>query len=381
MGAMETRERDYTSAYTFLRMWRRRHRPYGRGMQHGSRQPFAGPAAGPVPAGSTVTAAVFGAVAGHAEGGPGRADRPALIDTADDRALSYAEFAAVVPAAAAGLARRGVRTGDVAAVYVSCTRQLALAVHAFTAAGAVPMPIPRAGITSADELAAVLTAYQARMLITAPPLGGLALDATDRSYVRQVFAFGDVPGATPFGELLRGGGPAPRIDPERDHALIQPRLASGKSARAAESGGAGGAAGDAGGTAEGAGRERLTHADRLAHLDRLAAALPIERGEVLVGVSTGCPTATWVGLIDVALLSGATFVAVTRPGPARLPRAIETYDAALAVVAPVTLRALAREEVGPPRPGRPARLLVTGPAPEDVVLACRRHGWSVEILG
>jgi len=373
---MRNDERFYTSAYTLLRMWRRRSRPYGRIMQHGSRRSSHGQAAGQADGGSTVTAAVFGAVAEHAAGGPGHADRPALIDTADGKVLTYAEFAAVVPTAAAGLARRGVLTGDVAAVYVPCTRQLALAVHALTAAGAVPAPIPRAGITSADELAELLTSYEARMLITAPPLGGLALDAADRSYVRQVLTFGEVPGATPFGELLRGGGPPPRIDPRRDHALIQPRF---RSSGPWEPGGDGIADGADG--ADGDWRERLTHADRLADLDRLTAAVAIERGDVLVGASIGCPAATWIGLIDVALLRGATFIAVTLPGSAALLRAIETYDATLAVVAPVTLRALAREEAVPPRQlGRPPRLLVAGRAPEEVLRACRRHDWNVDTL-
>ena len=393
---MRSDERFYTSAYTFLRMWRPRHRPYGRIMEHGSRRLTAGQATRPTSAGSTVTQAVFGAVAEHTMGGAGEADRPAVIDAMGDRPLTYAELAAVVPTVAAGLARRGVLTGDVAAVYLPHTWQLTLAVHALTAAGAVPAPIPRAGVTSADDLAELLTSYDARMLVTAPPLGEVALDAADRSYVRQVFAFGDVPGATPFGELLRGGGPSPRIDPGRDYALIQPIFRSGGASGAvgavADGTTEGGLDGPGDGTADqttggstdgvvGDQRERLTHADRLADLDRLAAAVAVARGEALVGVSVGCSAATWVGLIDVALLRGATFVAVTLPGSAPLLRAIETYDAEVAVVAPVTLQTLAREEAVPPRSRhRPPRLLVAGPAPEELVRACRRHDWCVDTL-
>jgi acyl-coenzyme A synthetase/AMP-(fatty) acid ligase len=79
-------------------------------------------------------------------------------------------------------------------------------------------------------------------------------------------------------------------------------------------------------------------------------------------------------------VSGATFVAVTRPGAAPLLRAIEAYDATLAVVAPAMLEALAGAAAGPPR-HRPLRLLVAGPPPdEDVVRACGRHDWSVGTL-
>jgi hypothetical protein len=205
-----------------------------------------------------------------------------------------------------------------------------------------------------------------------------------------------VPGATPFGELLRGGGPSPRIDPGRDYALIQPIFRSGGASGAvgavADGTTEGGLDGPGDGTADqttggstdgvvGDQRERLTHADRLADLDRLAAAVAVARGEALVGVSVGCSAATWVGLIDVALLRGATFVAVTLPGSAPLLRAIETYDAEVAVVAPVTLQTLAREEAVPPRSRhRPPRLLVAGPAPEELVRACRRHDWCVDTL-
>jgi acyl-coenzyme A synthetase/AMP-(fatty) acid ligase len=334
-------------------------------MEHGSRRVTTGQAAteratAPTFAGPTLTTAVLGAIDEHLTG---RADRPALIDAVDGRSLTYAEMASVVPAAGAGLARRGVRTGDVAAVYVVGARDLALAVHALAAAGAVPAPISPA--TSADDLAARLTAYGARLLVTAPPLAEAAIAAADRSYVRQVFAlsnpaFDDVTGATGFGELLGGGGPRPRIDPLCDHALLV----------------------DGPGAGPGAGRaQRLTHADRLAGLYRLAAGTAVDAGDVLVAASAGCPVATWLGLIDVALLGGVTFVAVTRAGSAPLLRAIETYGATLAVVSPATLTALAYDGAVMPRPGPTPRLLVTGPAPGDVVRACRRrYDWSIDTL-
>jgi acyl-coenzyme A synthetase/AMP-(fatty) acid ligase len=343
-------------------------------MQHGSRQvttgqaateQAAGQAAAPTFAGPTLTTAVLGAIGEHMAG---RADRPALIDAVDGRSLTYAEMASVVPAAGAGLARRGVRTGDVAAVYVAGARDLALAVHALAAAGAVPAPMPPTA--SADELAARLTEYGARLLITAPPLAEAAIAAADRSYVRQVFAlsnpaFDDVTGATGFGGLLGGGGPRPHIDPLRDHALLV-------------SGGPGDGLGDGP-------PRRLTHADRLAGLYRLAARTAVAAGDVLVAASAGCPTTTWLGLVDVALLRGATFVAVTRAGSAPLLRAIETYGATLAAVSPATLTALARDGAVMPHrrvgTGLTLRVLVTGPAPADVVRACRRrYDWSIEAL-
>ena len=303
--------------------------------------------------GPTPTTAVLGAIEEHMPRHGKNADRPALIDAADGRSLTYAEIASVVPAASAGLARRGVRTGDVAAVYVSTARELTLAVHALAAAGAVPAPMPPTA--GADELADRLTGCGARLLMTAPPLGETALAAADRSFVRQVFALGNLPGATSFGELLGAGGPRPHIDPLRDHALVVDDPP-----------------------------ERLTHADRLADLYRLAAGVAIDSGDVLVAVAADCPVATWIGLIDVALLRGATFVAVPRTGAAGsapLLRAIETYAATLAVVSPATLKILAYDGAVMPPPQLGLRVLVTGPAPIEIVRACRRrYDWSIDTL-
>jgi acyl-CoA synthetase (AMP-forming)/AMP-acid ligase II len=333
-------------------------------MEHGSRHVTSGQTttrteradrtdiAGPAFSGPTLTTAVLDAIAEHTAGRADHTDRPAVIDTTDGRSLTYAEITSVVPTAGAGLARRGVRTGDIAAVLVPCAREFTLAVHALAAAGAVPAPLPPEA--TADELADLLTGCGARLLVTAPPLGEVALAAADSSYVRQVFAFGDVPGATPFGELLRGGGPQPHIDPLHDHALIQPTTDP---------------------------PERLTHADRLADMYRLAAAVTIDADDVVVAAAAGCPEATWAGLIDVALVRGATFAAVTRPGAAPLLRAIETYGATLAIVSPATLQTLAFDGAFAPITAGPLRLLTTGPAPLEAVRACRRrYEWSIDTL-
>jgi acyl-CoA synthetase (AMP-forming)/AMP-acid ligase II len=332
--------------------------------------------------GSTVTTAVLGAVAEHTVG---HAERPAVIDDANGRSLTYAEIASMVPAAGAGLTRRGVRTGDIAAVYVSGAVELALAVHALTAAGAVPVPMPPAA--SADELAERLNDCSARLLVTATPLGETAVAAADRSYVRQVFAFDDpafddpacgdspigdpagVPGTTPFAELLMAGGLFPSVDPLHDLAFIQQPPIEETAAPP----------------------EQFTHADRLAALDRLAAAVAIDGGEVLVAAAAGCPAATWVGLIDVALLRGATFVAVTGSGSGPLLRAIEAHGATLTVVPPPALKMLACDDADDAddadddafhgEPGGAMRLLVAGAAPPELVEAChRRHGWTIESL-
>ncbi|GAA2588521.1 AMP-binding protein [Actinomadura fulvescens] len=284
-----------------------------------------------------------------------RGERAALRDPHET--LSYSRFAAVVPAAAAGLRRQGVRPGDLGAVHLGRACDVAVAVHSITAAGAVPVLLPPGA--TAGELAALMSESGARFLLTGGALAPVSMAATERSYVRQVFTFGEVAGATPFARLVADGGAgaepaglaAPPVDPLRDLAL---RL------------------GDP--------REDLTHADRLADLYRLAGAVGITECDVLACRAGDVPMPTWIGLIDLCLAHGATFVgAADVPEGAALLTAVERNAATIAVVSPAGLRALAYDHDAAPRAG--LRLLVTGAADPEVVRACRdRHGWTVSPL-
>jgi acyl-coenzyme A synthetase/AMP-(fatty) acid ligase len=309
----------------------------------------SGPAVVP---GTTVTATVLDAARRNAVRHP---DRPALIGSG--RQVGFSRFAVVVPAVAAGLARHGLRPGDVVAVHLVDPCDAALAVHATSTAGAVPAPLP--ADASAVDLARLMNECGARFLLTGSGEEAvLALTATERTYVRQVFAFGDLPGATPFARLVDEqedpvtGPEWPGIDPLRDVAL---RLSDPP--------------------------EELTHADRLADLYRLGAAAGIVDGDVVACCPQECTSPTWFGLMDLCLTHAATFAGVPDRGAGALLTAIEAYSATLAVVTPAQLRALAFEAGLPVPAAREVRLLATGTAEPEVVRACRgRLGWAVTFL-
>jgi hypothetical protein len=145
--------------------------------------------------------------------------RPALIDAADGTVTPWPRFAQTVRAAACGLRRRGLTPDDTVGVLVQDAARYAVAVHTIRQAGATPAPISldpgTADAEAANDpasIAAQLKACGARLLITVDMLAELAAQAADRSWVRQVFAFGDTAqsGATPFSSLLEGakGGQA-----------------------------------------------------------------------------------------------------------------------------------------------------------------------------
>jgi hypothetical protein len=116
------------------------------------------------------------------------------------------------------------------------------------------------------------------MLITTAPLAWVATQAADRSWVRQVFSFGEAEGTTPFSALLDAApGPVPL---ENDPGPAVP-------------------------------------ADGLTHRDVVVAAPPCGAGQA------------YTSLLDLVLLAGATVVAAPVP---HIPAALRRYRGTAAIV-------------------------------------------------
>jgi acyl-CoA synthetase (AMP-forming)/AMP-acid ligase II len=143
-------------------------------------------------------------------------DKPALIDGVTGRTLSYGQLAASVRAAAASLARRGLRKGDVVALFSPNIPEYAVAFHAVASLGGVVTTVNPT--YTVDELIFQLKDAGARYLVAVPELLEKASAAVRASAVEEIFVFGEAPGATPFASLLEGNGRAPevRIDPRED---------------------------------------------------------------------------------------------------------------------------------------------------------------------
>src|SRR5215208_2582336 len=141
------------------------------------------------------------------------ADKPALVDGPGGRTLTYGQLAATISRAAAGLAERGFRHGDVLAIYSPNLPEYAIAFHAAASLDGIVTTVNP--LYTADELAAQLQDAGAAYLVTIPQFMDKALDAAQRSNIREVFVFGEAEGAMPFASLLAGGGqpPAVQINP------------------------------------------------------------------------------------------------------------------------------------------------------------------------
>jgi non-ribosomal peptide synthetase component F len=211
----------------------------------------------------------------------GRTSGAALVNSCDGAVTGWPRFAQTVRAASCGLGRRGVADGDTVGVLVADAASYAIAVHAVRAAGATALGLHldlARGDAGAADVAARLRVCRARILITSPQLAELATLAADRSWVRQVFAFGEAEGTTPFAALLDAAVPADGAVPAVPAAPAD--------------------AGPAGGGV-------------------VVAAPPCGAGQA------------YAWLIDSALLAGATIVAAPVP---RVPAALRAYRGTAAIV-------------------------------------------------
>jgi len=232
----------------------------------------------------------------------------ALIDAgaqahAEAAVISWPQFAHMVRAAARGLSRRGLQQGDTAGIFVGDAVSHAVAVHAVRAAGAMAAAVRPT--QSAADVAAQLKQDRARLLITSAGLADLAIQAAERSWVRQVFAFGEAEGTTPFDSLVQ----TPR------HSQPQ-----------------------ADGTSDGLAPEQIFDLAELGlglEADRVAPQLirrPVPRltcrDVVVAAPPCGDPEA-YTSLLDLALAAGATVVAAPL---AQITAALGVYKGTAAIV-------------------------------------------------
>jgi hypothetical protein len=250
----------------------------------------------------------------------------------DPGVITWSQFADTIHAAVRGLSRRGLRESDTVGIFVHDAVRHVVAVHAVRAAGAVAAPIRPT--RDAADLAAQLKGSRARLLITSAVLAELAIEAAERSWVRQVFAFGEADGTTPFGSLLHTA----------KHGQAHPAGGAGVGHGAGVGGGA-----DVRGGAEVRGgadacREATDGVDACREaIDGSAAATtaalagfgldgPIprltSRDVVVATPPCGDPDA-YTALLDLALTAGATLVAAPLP---RVSAAVCAYKGTAAIV-------------------------------------------------
>src|SRR5688572_16127958 len=115
-------------------------------------------------------------------------DKPALIDGPSGRTITYEQLAGAVRLVGASLAKRGLKKGDVFAIYSPNLPEYAVAFHAVSLIGGVITTINP--LYTADELTRQLEDAGARYIVTAPPFIEKARQAAQTLGLREVFVFG-----------------------------------------------------------------------------------------------------------------------------------------------------------------------------------------------
>ena len=151
--------------------------------------------------------------------------KPALIDAATGRVTTYGELRAGVRRAAAGLHARGMRKGDVLALFSPNLPEYAVAFHGVATMGGVVTPVNP--LYTAPELAHQLKDAGAKYLLTIPQLLDKAVEAARGTNVQEIFVFGEAEGATPFGSLLENDGTLPEVDIDPREDLVALPYSSG----------------------------------------------------------------------------------------------------------------------------------------------------------
>jgi acyl-CoA synthetase (AMP-forming)/AMP-acid ligase II len=144
------------------------------------------------------------------------AGKPAFIDAATRRTLTYGQLVQDIRKAATGLARRGFGKGDVLAILSPNLPEYAVALHAVATLGGVCTTINP--LYTADEVHRQLVDSGAKLLVTIPPLLANARAAIRETRVEQIYVFGEAEGAIAFAELLGSGSHVSQatIDPSSD---------------------------------------------------------------------------------------------------------------------------------------------------------------------
>jgi acyl-CoA synthetase (AMP-forming)/AMP-acid ligase II len=249
-----------------------------------------------------------------------RGDKPAFIDGPSGRTLSYRGWADSVRRAAAGLSRRGLSRGEVFAIFTPNLPEYAVAFHAVSLLGGIVTTV--SPLYTASELSQQLEDAAARYLVTVPPCLEKAEKAAAEAGLREVFVFGEAPGATPFASLLASTGDPPPVDIDPLRDLVVLPYSSGTT-----------------GLPKGV---MLTHHNLVANVLQSACVLEVGEKDTVLGVLPFFHIYGMVVIMNLGLYQGATIVTMPRFDLEQCLAAIQRYRITFANVVPPIVLALAK---------------------------------------
>jgi acyl-CoA synthetase (AMP-forming)/AMP-acid ligase II len=280
-------------------------------------------------------------------------DKPALVDAASGRTLTYEQLAGGAERVAAGLAGRGFAPGDVLGLFAPNCPEFALAFHGTLAAGGVVTTIN--SLSTVQDAAYQLRDARARFLVTVPQFMDRAAPAAQQVGIEGIFVLGSAPGATPFAALLETDAPAPQapVEPARDLAVLP--YSSGTT-----------------GFPKGV---MLTHRNLVANLLQTAWVHHVAEQDRIIAVLPFFHIYGMQVVLNLALWRGATLITMPKFELEPFLGALERYRVTRAFVVPPLVLALARHPAVDSYDLSSVRAMMSGAAPLDADLetACARR--------
>ena len=278
-------------------------------------------------------------------------DKPAMIDGPSGRTLTYGQLAVLTQRVATGLAQRGLRKGDVFAIYSPNVPEYFLAFHGVASAGGIVTTVNP--LYTVGELTHQLLDANAKFLLTIPHFLANALEAAKAANIQEVFVFGEAEGATPFAALLQNNGDLPPVPINPKEDLVVLPYSSGTT-----------------GLPKGV---MLTHYNLIANVCQadgiLVDKLRVREDEVVIGLLPFYHIYGMVVILNANLYMGATVVTLPRFDLEQFLQTFEKYGVTYANLVPPIILALAKHPLVDKYNLAKLRHIASGAAPLSTDLA------------
>jgi acyl-CoA synthetase (AMP-forming)/AMP-acid ligase II len=266
-----------------------------------------------------------------------RGDAPALIEGPTGRVVTYEAFARGVREVARDLQLRGIRKGDVVAIWSPNVPEYAMAFHGVSLAGATNTTAN--ALYTPEELRFQLVDSGARLLLTIPPFLDRAREAARGTEVEAVLLLDEL--------LGNDGAYTPvAIDPARD--LVTLPYSSGTT-----------------GFPKGV---MLTHRNLIANIVQFAAYVPTSPDDCVPAVLPFFHIYGQTVILNMALRYGARIVTMPRFDLEGFLTICQEHRATTVYVAPPVVLALAKHPLVERYDLSSFRFIVSGAAPLDADL-------------
>ncbi len=277
-----------------------------------------------------------------------RPDAVALVDGARGDQLTYGQLAAYVDRVAAALHERGLRKGDVVAIFSPNTAWYPVVFHGVAKAGLVSSTIN--SLYTPDEIAFQLKDSGAKMLITVSPFLDRALAAVEKSPVDEVVVMDGAEGHPSLLDLLGSQAPSPQVEIHPAVDLVTLPYSSGTT-----------------GLPKGV---MLTHRNLVANVLQSEPIMNRQQGsERIIAVLPFFHIYGLTVLMNLGLAFGCTVVTLPRFDLEDFLRTLQDHKITRAFVAPPILLALAKQPEVDQFDLSSLRTITSGAAPLDEALA------------